>query len=173
MDEAVRRVKTNKNILVQFPRDASEIRRGFDFCLLPVVMNSRREGFLNFFLPNCAKVCKKCGIKTVPIGYLVLSQNTSVQWATDPIISYKPSVISAYLDLAEALGLKAIYFEAGSGAVKKIPKEILRIAGGRKIPVIVGGGIRKFSEAKKLFALGIDYVVVGTALEKNGESFWK
>ena len=65
------------------------------------------------------------------------------------------------------VGAKAIYLEAGSGAIDPIaPKIIQRIKRATGLPLIVGGGLRKQSHIKAAWAAGADMVVVGTAIEE-------
>ena len=66
------------------------------------------------------------------------------------------------------LGNKLIYLEAGSGADRSVPLEIISlVAQNINIPLIVGGGIRSLSEIKKAHDSGADIVVIGTAFENN------
>lgn len=67
---------------------------------------------------------------------------------------------------------KSIYLEAGSGSKKPVNAKLVKEAS--KIihsypsgKLIVGGGIKYSREIKKLFSIGADKVVIGTALEKS------
>jgi heptaprenylglyceryl phosphate synthase len=68
--------------------------------------------------------------------------------------------------------MQAIYLDAGSGADRPVPTAV--IAACRSClddpaaPLFVGGGIRRPEEAARARAAGADFVVVGTALEREG-----
>ena len=70
------------------------------------------------------------------------------------------------------LGNKLIYLEAGSGAKKTVPLEMISlIAQNIEIPVIVGGGIVDLHGIKKAYNAGADLVVIGTAFENDSHFF--
>jgi putative glycerol-1-phosphate prenyltransferase len=64
--------------------------------------------------------------------------------------------------------MQLIYLEAGSGALNKVSKEVVkRVANEINIGLIVGGGIRTPEDAKSIVDSGSSFVVVGSALEKS------
>ena len=66
------------------------------------------------------------------------------------------------------IGNKLIYLEAGSGAQKAIPLEMISSVSKRiSIPLIVGGGIRSKKAIEEAFSAGADLVVIGTAFEND------
>jgi putative glycerol-1-phosphate prenyltransferase len=70
------------------------------------------------------------------------------------------------------LGKKLIYLEAGSGAQKSVPLEMIALVSKNiSIPLIVGGGIKKIREIKLAHQAGADIVVIGTAFEENPDFF--
>jgi putative glycerol-1-phosphate prenyltransferase len=65
-----------------------------------------------------------------------------------------------------------IYLEAGSGAQKAVPLEMIAAVSERiSVPVIVGGGIRSKEAIEEAFAAGAAMVVIGTAFENNYNFF--
>jgi putative glycerol-1-phosphate prenyltransferase len=85
-----------------------------------------------------------------------------------PIPYDKPEIAACTAMAGEMLGLKLIYLDAGSGALKQISSKM--IAAVRKsvdVPLIVGGGIRSAEEALEAFEAGADVVVIGNGIEKN------
>ena len=69
------------------------------------------------------------------------------------------------------MGMKLVYLEAGSGAQKSVPNEL--ISGVEKyvsVPIIVGGGIRTPEEARQKVEAGASFVVTGNVLEKKGNN---
>ena len=71
-------------------------------------------------------------------------------------------------EAAEMFGMKLIYLEAGSGASRTVPDEIIRaVISNVDIPVIVGGGIRNPETVVAKVNAGASFVVVGNHLENN------
>jgi putative glycerol-1-phosphate prenyltransferase len=70
----------------------------------------------------------------------------------------------------EMLGLKVIYMDAGSGARKAIPEEMIgAVSAHVSIPLIIGGGITDPEKAYRNCQAGADLIVVGNAIEKDPE----
>jgi phosphoglycerol geranylgeranyltransferase len=75
----------------------------------------------------------------------------------------------AYSLAAKYLGMHYIYLEAGSGAEKPVPVEMIQAvkkAVGKSTKVIVGGGIRDGNTAKERVKAGADMIVTGTIVEQ-------
>jgi phosphoglycerol geranylgeranyltransferase len=73
-----------------------------------------------------------------------------------------------YALAAKYLNLQCIYLEAGSGAEKPVPNEMIKAV--RKevnIPIIVGGGIRDGKTAREKTDAGADIIVNGSVSEEN------
>ena len=68
----------------------------------------------------------------------------------------------------EMLGMKMIYLEAGSGAEKVVPTNMIKaVKKSVDIPLIVGGGICTPEQAQKSCQAGADLIVVGNVLETD------
>jgi putative glycerol-1-phosphate prenyltransferase len=66
------------------------------------------------------------------------------------------------------LGLKLIYMDAGSGALRPISEGMIeRVAQCIEVPLIVGGGITTPEKAYLNCKAGADVIVVGNAIEKD------
>jgi len=92
---------------------------------------------------------------------------------TRPLPADKPELAAAHATAARLIGMRAIYLEAGSGALRPVPADVIRacrdaVAG---LPLFVGGGIRRPAQAQAARAAGADFVVIGTAIEaaESGE----
>ena len=71
---------------------------------------------------------------------------------------------------AELLGFKLIYLEAGSGALKSVPDEMIsKVSFSTEIPIIVGGGITSPETAFNKVNAGANIIVVGNHFEKNND----
>ena len=64
------------------------------------------------------------------------------------------------------MGAQCIYLEAGSGALKPVPSNVIQsVKDAVNIPLIVGGGMRSDAQAQQAYAAGADMVVMGTVFE--------
>ena len=89
---------------------------------------------------------------------------------TDAIPSDKPEIAVATALAGEMLGLGMIYLEAGSGAEKPVPVNIVRaVRENVLIPIAVGGGIRNKKDIEEIFNAGADTIILGNGCEKNPE----
>ena len=58
--------------------------------------------------------------------------------------------------------------EAGSGADRPVPLHLIRaVKEGIRVPLIVGGGIRKAEQAASSAQAGADVIVTGTIVEQS------
>ena len=128
--------------------------------------------FVCCFRVLAAPYVKKSGIEAISTGYILIDGGapTTVSYIsnTNPIPSDKPEIAACTAMAGELLGMKLIYMDAGSGAKRAIPAEV--IAAVHKhcdLPIIVGGGIRTPEKAYETCNAGADIVVVGNAIEKD------
>jgi len=69
---------------------------------------------------------------------------------------------------AEYLGMKLVYFEAGSGSPDVVPFEMIQAVKKEvSIPLVGGGGIKTPEMAKRLTQSGADVIVTGTVVEET------
>ena len=93
---------------------------------------------------------------------------------TTPLDRNNLELALATAQAGEMLGNKLIYLEAGSGAKKSVPLEMIKkISQNIEIPVIVGGGIIDLQGIQKAYDSGADLVVIGTAFENDVDFFNK
>jgi putative glycerol-1-phosphate prenyltransferase len=87
---------------------------------------------------------------------------------TRPVPADKSDLALATALAGEMMGMKAIYLEAGSGAVNPVPGEMIKkVKENINIPLIVGGGLNTERKVKEALDAGADMIVVGNAFEKN------
>ena len=78
-----------------------------------------------------------------------------------------PKKAAAYGMAAEMYGMSLFYLEAGSGADRPVPPEMIAaVKSSISIPLIVGGGIRTPEAAEAARKAGADAIVTGTLLEQ-------
>lgn len=105
------------------------------------------------------------------MAYIVIEPGGAAGWVGDArlIPRNKPKLAVAYALAAKYLGMHYIYLEAGSGADKPVPVEMVaavKKAVGVQTKVIVGGGIRDGNTAKERVKAGADMIVTGTIVEQ-------
>jgi len=173
-EETVQRIKERTDIpLVIFPGSSSQISRHADAILLPSLISGRNPEFLIGQHVQAAWLLKQSGLETIPLGYMLVESGTttSVEFMsrTRPIPRAKPEIAVAHALAGQLLGLKMLFLEAGSGALKPVPDAMIAAVKRHvDVPLVVGGGIREPEVAAQKVAAGADLIVVGGALEGRG-----
>ncbi|MFM9057178.1 MAG: geranylgeranylglyceryl/heptaprenylglyceryl phosphate synthase [Bacteroidota bacterium] len=173
--DTIRALKARTNIpIVIFPGGHQQIDGNADAILLLSLISGRNPEMLIGQHVLAAPRLKSSELEIIPTGYILVDggKMTTVQYVSDtvPIPTDKPE-IAAYTALAgQQLGLKAIFAEAGSGALNPVPTSIVKaIRREVNIPLIVGGGIRTPDQALALYGAGADVLVIGNHLESHPE----
>ncbi len=158
--------------VVLFPGNSFHISRKADGILLLSLISGRNPELLIGSHVVAAPVLKDAGLEIMPTGYMLIESGklTSVVYMsnTTPIPSNKNDIALCTALAGEMLGMKLIYMDAGSGAHRPVPQEMIRyVKNNISIPLIVGGGITSVELARNAWQAGADVVVVGNALEKE------
>ncbi len=170
-DELVRIVKQRISIpLIIFPGSPTQVSRYADAVFFLSLISGRNPAYLIGEQVKAAPVIKTLGIEAISVGYLLIESGgiTSAEFMsnTRPIPREKPDIAKATALAAEYMGMSMVYLEAGSGARKPVPDEMVTaVRDYVTIPVIVGGGIRTPEEAARKVAAGASFVVTGNILE--------
>lgn len=164
--------KFTKIPLVLFPGSYLQVDAQADAILYLSLISGRNPDFLIGQHVLSAFSLKQSGLETIPTAYILIDggKRTSVQYIsnTQSIPADKPDIAVATAIAGELLGMKMIYLEAGSGALKHAPLEtIQQLRAQVGIPIIVGGGIRTPEQVAAVCRSGADVVVVGTAIEQQ------
>lgn len=173
IDNSINTIKqyTEKPVII-FPGSLLQISPLADGMLLLSLISGRNPEFLIGNQVIAAPYLKRSGLEIISTGYILIESGvtTSVEYVsnTKPIPPAKTDLVVATAVAGEMLGHKLIYLEAGSGAhsplnaalIKEVKKNI-------RIPLIVGGGIRKKEDVMDMYNAGADIVVVGNAVEEN------
>lgn len=174
--DTIEAIKKNVRIpVILFPNSAESISENADYIFFMSLLNSRDERFLIREQVKGASLVKRWGIEPISMAYIVVSTSekpTMVETVAklDRIGANDIEKAVDYALTAEYLGMDCVYLEAGSGAEKPVPNEMIRAV--RKevdIPIIVGGGIKSADIAKEKVDSGADVIVNGTATEENLE----
>jgi phosphoglycerol geranylgeranyltransferase len=117
-----------------------------------------------------APAAKMLGLETISMAYVVVEPGGSAGWVGEAhlIPRDRHKIAAAYALLAETIGYKLVYLEAGSGANMSVPPEMVKLASNTvKIPVVVGGGIVTPELAVEKVKAGAKVIVQGNIIEKT------
>jgi phosphoglycerol geranylgeranyltransferase len=176
-DTFVHAVKENASVpVILFPGGSHQISRHADAIFFLSLLSGRNSEFLVGEQVKAVFLIKEYNLEVIPVGYILVESGnyTSVEYIsrTKPIPRTKPEIASAHALTGEYFGMKYIYLEAGSGALKSVPKEMVRkVKETISVPLIVGGGIRTVEDAEEIIEAGADQIVLGSIIEKSTEQF--
>ena len=173
LDELILKIKENCILpIVLFPGNPSQISDKADAILFLSLISGRNPDFLIEFQVKAAPILKKTQLEIISTGYILIESGaeTAVERVskTTPLDRNNLELALATAQAGEMLGNKLIYLEAGSGAKKSVPLEMIQlISDNIEIPLLVGGGIIDLHEIQKAYDSGADLVVIGTAFEND------
>jgi putative glycerol-1-phosphate prenyltransferase len=179
LDELILKIKENCDLpIILFPGNPSQISDQADAILFLALISGRNPDFLIEHQVKAVPVLKKTQLEIISTGYILIESGseTAVERVskTKPLDRYNFELALATAQAGEMLGNKLIYLEAGSGAKKAVPSEMIQlVAENIEIPLLVGGGIIDLHGIQNAFNHGADLVVIGTAFENNIDFFNK
>jgi phosphoglycerol geranylgeranyltransferase len=171
--ECVSTIKANCSVpTVLFPGSNKQVDPNADALLLLTLISGRNAEWLINQHVEAAFHIKQSGLEIIPTGYMLIDggRETSVTYVsqTRPIPATQTEIAAATALAGQQLGLKLIYMDAGSGALKPVSQKMIRAVKSEiDLPLIVGGGIDSAVKATKACDAGSDVIVVGNALEKD------
>lgn len=173
VDICIKQIRQRCNIpVLLFPGNVLQISKYADGILFLSLISGRNPDFLIGQQVIAAPYLKQTNLEVLPTGYMLIDGGvpTSVSYMsnTTPIPNEKKEIAYSTALAGEMLGLKLMYLDAGSGAVRSVDKKMITYLSDRlSVPIIVGGGIRTPQDAYDTVAAGADIVVVGNVLEKD------
>lgn len=173
LDECIQQLKASCDIpVILFPGSPSQVSRYADALLYLSLISGRNPELLIGQHVVSAPFVKKSGLEIMPTGYMVIDGGapTTVSYISNatPIPSDKNEIAMCTAMAGEMLGMKLIYMDAGSGAKRPIPEEMIqKVASHIEAPLIIGGGIIEPEKAYINCKAGADVIVVGNAIEKD------
>ena len=176
-DQFIAQVKKHADKpVILFPGGSHQVSAHADAIFFLSLLSGRNSEFLIGEQVKAVFVIKEYDLEVIPVGYILIESGnyTAVEYMsnTKPIPRTKPEIAVAHALTGEYFGMKYIYLEAGSGADRPVPKEMVKnVKETLTIPLIVGGGIRNMGEAKEILDAGADYIVLGSIIEKSKSSF--
>lgn len=177
LEDLIAQLKQKTNLpVVIFPGDPSQISPQADAILFLSLLSGRNPDYLIEYQVQAAPILKKTNLEVLSTGYILIESGNETAVArvskTEPLNRENFDLALATAQAGEMLGNKLIYLEAGSGAEKPVPLEMISlIAQNIEIPIIVGGGIVDLHGIKKAYSAGADLVVIGTAFENDSHFF--
>ena len=173
-DEAVRSIKEASRVpVIIFPGDATQVSSHADALLFLSLVSGRNADLLIGEHVKAAPVIRRYELEVIPVAYMLVESGhtTSVQFMSQTLAipSAKPEIAMAHALAGQYLGMKMAFLEAGSGADRHVPVEMIQaVSSYISIPLIVGGGIRAPEEANRIARAGASFIVTGDVIEKNG-----
>lgn len=170
LDNVVKAIKKTVKIpIILFPNNVTGISRYADAIWFMSLLNSSDPYFITGAQILGAPLIKEFGLEPIPMGYIVIGDGGSVGviGRVSPIPFNKPDLAVAHAIAAQYFGMRFVYLEAGSGAEKPVPTEMVRkVRDLIDIPLIIGGGIRTVEKAKEIVKAGADIIVSSTTLNQ-------
>lgn len=158
--------------IILFPGSAMQVTPHADAILFMSLLSGRNANYLIGEQVKAAPMIQRVGLETISTGYILIDggQQTAVSFIsnTTPIPNDKVEIAWAHALAGQYLGMKLIYLEAGSGAKKPVPDQIINSVKKQvTVPIIVGGGIRSPEVARKKVVAGAQFVVTGNVIEHD------
>ncbi len=161
--------------VVIFPGNAGFVSEGADAVLFLSLVSGRNPQFLIGEHVLAAPAIRRMGLETIPTAYMLVDggATTSVEFMsnTRPVPRDKPDIAMVHALAGQYLGMKLVFMDAGSGARRHVPEEMVTaVARYIDVPLMVGGGIRDPRSASALVRAGARLVVTGEVVERTGDA---
>lgn len=156
--------------IILFPGDFTQITNDADGLLFLSLLSGQNPEYLIGQQKKAVPLLRASGLEIIPTAYLLIDggKESAVARVTEttPLDPNHLSEIIAVAKAGEYMGAKLVYLEAGSGAMKPVPADVIKaVASAINIPILVGGGIRNGSQLEAAYTAGADMVVMGTVFE--------
>ncbi|MEM2937379.1 MAG: geranylgeranylglyceryl/heptaprenylglyceryl phosphate synthase [Candidatus Bathyarchaeia archaeon] len=172
LDDVVKTVKRAVKIpVILFPNNVTGISRYADAIWFMSLINSVDPYFLVGAQVLGAPLIKRYGLEPIPMAYIIVGEGgtAGIVGKAVPIPYNKPELAVAHALAGQYLGMRFIYLEAGSGAKKPVPPEMIRaVKSNIDVPLIIGGGIKSREQALAAASAGANIIVTGNVVE-NGQ----
>ncbi|MGQ9582087.1 MAG: geranylgeranylglyceryl/heptaprenylglyceryl phosphate synthase [Thermoplasmatota archaeon] len=168
-DETVLAIRRRCSLpTILFPAGAACLSRHADAIFFMSLLNSRDRRFLIGEQSRGAPLIRRFALEPISMGYIIFEPGMKAGEVGKAELVPRDDARQAveYALAAELFGMSCVYLESGSGAPEPLPAPTVRaVARSITIPVIVGGGITRPSEARELVRAGADIIVTGTVAE--------
>ena len=154
---------------IHFPGGPSALSKDVDSIFFMSMVNSMDPFWIINAQAGASIYVKKLGIETISLGYIIVEPGMKVGEVGKAIPIKHKEIDKAigYALACEMFGMDLVYLEAGSGADKPVPPEMISaVKKAISIPLLVGGGIRTPEAAKAARLAGANAIVTGTFIER-------
>ncbi len=171
LDEVIKEIRSYMSVpIILFPGSVAGLSRLADAVFFLSVLNSVDPYFITGAQAQAAIAIKRhySNLEIIPTAYILMGDGGAAAYVScaRPIPYNRPELALAYALAAEFMGMKNVYLEAGSGASKPIPPEVIsRVRSYTTVLLTVGGGIKSYEAAYVAAKAGADIVVTGTVIE--------
>ena len=173
LDGAVQRIKSQVKIpVILFPNGPMGVSRYADALWFMSLLNSQNPYYIMDAQMLSAPIVKQYQLEAIPMGYIITGEGCVAGYVghARPISFRHPKLAVGYSLAAEALGMRFVYLEAGSGAPEPTPPTMVgAVTKSVDIPVVVGGGIRTPQAALAAKMAGASAIVTGTLVEEESQ----
>ena len=157
--------------LIIFPGSTHQISEKADAILYLSLISGRNPDYLIGQHVNSANELFEMDIEIMPTGYILIDggNKSSVAYVsqTTPIPRDQTNIATKTAIAGVLQGKQIIYFDAGSGAKKTIPIEMIKNVQKLNVPIIVGVGIKKIETINEYKNSGVNVIVLGNHIENN------
>src|SRR2546423_425384 len=156
-----------------FPGSAMQLTDQVDVVLFLSLVSGRNPQYLIEEHVRAVPFLQQHPVATLSTAYILIDGGrvTSVESVsqTRPLPADKPELAAAHATAAQLIGMQAVYLEAGSGAERPVPPQVIRAcrAAVPHRPLFVGRRVPTAGPATTGRAAGADFVVIGTVVEEG------
>lgn len=170
-DAYIRELKEFTSLpIIGFPGAVSQVSGWLDAILFLSLVSGRNPEHLIGQHVYAAPKLHALDVETIATAYMLVESGalTSVQYmsGTTPLPRSKPDIAVATALAAEMMGMKLHYLDAGSGAKRLVPLEMIAaVSEVCDVPLLVGGGLKEPVDIAARVRAGANMVVVGNGIE--------
>ena len=164
--------------IILFPGNSSQFSPEADGILFLSLLSGNNPEYIVGQQIKSARAVHDSHMDFVPTAYVLI--DGGVETSTMRVTGTKPldpKDVKTIVDTciaAELMGKKAIYLEAGSGAITPVSTDIIKaVREAVSVTLIVGGGIRTPEAMNAAYRAGADIVVIGNHFESHPEELEK
>ena len=170
VDDAVAAIKAQVTLpVILFPTHAEAVSGRADAIFFMSLLNSTSRQFLVGEQIESARRIRRVGLEVLPMAYLVVAPGMAAGRVgrAVPLPRNDATLTVSHALAGQYFGMRYIYLEAGSGADRPVPPELVQaVRQAIDVTLIVGGGICDAAAAAMVVAHGADIVVTGTLVEQ-------
>ena len=164
--------------IILFPGNSSQFSPEADGILFLSLLSGNNPEYIVGQQIKSARAVHDSHLDFVPTAYVLI--DGGVETSTMRVTGTKPldpKDVKTIVDTciaAELMGKKAIYLEAGSGAITPVSTDIIKaVREAVSVTLIVGGGISTPEAMNAAYNAGADIVVIGNHFESHPEELEK